>query len=98
MATFEASPRFTRDLKRLTEAQRAAAQAAARQLAEDLNAKVRIRPGLRVKRVRSAPPGVWEMTWAPDGRATFEYGREVRPGHAHVVWRRIGTHAVLDAA
>jgi hypothetical protein len=22
-------------------------------------------------------PGVWEMTWAPDGRATFEYGRSV---------------------
>ena len=28
------------------------------------------RPGLRVKRVRGVP-GLYEMTWAPDGRATF---------------------------
>jgi hypothetical protein len=98
VATFEASPRFARDLRRLTKAQRAPAQTAARELAADLNAKVRFRPSLRVKRVRSAPPGVFEMTWAPDGRATFEFGREVRIGHAHVVWRRIGTHAILDDA
>jgi hypothetical protein len=25
----------------------------------------------------------------------FEYGAEVRPGEAHVVWRRIGTHSVF---
>jgi hypothetical protein len=67
-------------------------------MAEDLNAKVRFRPSLRIKRVRSAPPGVFEMTWAPDGRATFEFGSEVRPGQAHVAWRRIGKHDVLDAA
>lgn len=51
-------------------------------------------PGLRVKRVQGAR-GVFELTWAPDGRATFEYGREVQPGEPHIVWRRIGTHAVL---
>ncbi len=37
--------------------------------------------------------GVWEMTWAPDGRATFSYGDERRRGHQHVIWRRIGNHA-----
>ncbi len=31
------------------------------------------------------------MTWAPNGRATFEYGEEIR-GEPHVVCRRIGTH------
>jgi hypothetical protein len=31
------------------------------------------RPGLRVKGVRGAA-GIFEMTWADDGRATFEYG------------------------
>jgi hypothetical protein len=36
-------------------------------------------PGLRVKRVQGAE-GVWEITFAPDGRATFAYGAEVRPG------------------
>lgn len=33
------------------------------------------------------------MTWAADGRATFEYGQEIRPGEPHIIWRRIGTHA-----
>jgi len=35
------------------------------------------------------------MTWAPDGRATFEYGTEVRPGEPHVTWRPIGTYAIF---
>ena len=34
-----------------------------------------------------------EMTWAPDGRATFEYGR-LQGSSAHVNWRRIGRHDV----
>ena len=52
------------------------------------------RPGLRVKGV-AAHPGVFEMTWDNDGRATFSYGEERVPGQPHVIWRRIGTHAVL---
>ncbi len=52
------------------------------------------RPSLRVKRV-TGHPGVWEMTWAPDGRATFSYGAEVILGQAHIVWRRIGTHDIF---
>ena len=55
----------------------------------------RFRPGLRVKRVQ-ATAGVWEMTWAPDGRATFEYGPELRPGEPHVTWRRVGTHDIFN--
>lgn len=55
----------------------------------------RLRQGLRVKRVRTHP-GVWEMTWADDGRATFSYGEPIRPGEPHIVWRRVGTHAILD--
>jgi hypothetical protein len=27
-------------------------------------------------------PSIWGMTWAPDGRATFEYGDEVHPSHS----------------
>jgi len=38
--------------------------------------------------------GVYEMPWAPDGRATFEYGESEGEG-AHVIWRRIGSHAVF---
>lgn len=41
-------------------------------------------PGLRVKRMQGTDD-VWELTFAPDGRATFRYGPEVRPGEPHIV-------------
>ncbi|HET7738898.1 MAG TPA: hypothetical protein VFK32_10015 [Tepidiformaceae bacterium] len=40
-------------------------------------------------------PGVYEITWAPDGRATFEYGAAVISGEIHIIWRRIGTHDIF---
>ena len=40
-------------------------------------------------------PAVWEMTWAYDGRATFQYGNEVHAGQPHIIWRRIGTHSIF---
>lgn len=51
-------------------------------------------PGLRVKRYQGSA-GVFEMTWAPDGRALFCYGDEVHPGETHVEWLRIGTHDIF---
>ncbi len=54
----------------------------------------RFRPGLRVKGVQGAER-VFEMTWADDGRATFEYGSAVREGETHIVWRRIRTHDIF---
>jgi len=40
--------------------------------------------------------GVWELTWRwPEGRATFQYGPPVVEGRVHIIWRRIGTHAIL---
>jgi hypothetical protein len=47
-----------------------------------------------VKRVQGADD-VWEIAFAPDGRATFTYGQEVTPGQPHVICRRVGTHQVL---
>ena len=52
-------------------------------------------PVLRLKRVQGHD-GVWELTFAPDGRATFEYGEEVIPGEPHIIWRRIGTHEIFE--
>jgi len=43
----------------------------------------------------TAHPGVFETTWDNDGRATFSYGEERIPGQAHVIWRRVGTHAIF---
>ena len=50
--------------------------------------------GLRVKRVRGVT-GPYEMTRAPDGRATFSWGHPLRTGTRHVVWHRCGDHSIL---
>jgi len=68
-------------------------------LIEDLEAidagtKSRFRRSLRVKRVHRVC-SVWELTWAPDGRATFTYGKPVLEGLTHIQWRRCGSHAIL---
>lgn len=94
MPTFEALKGFARGYDRLTRQQKMQWQRAVRRLVSGLKSG-RLDPALRVKRVQGHP-GVWEISWAPDGRATFHYGDEVRPGDPHVVWRRIGTHDVLD--
>ncbi|MEU9617016.1 hypothetical protein AB0D56_36705 [Streptomyces sp. NPDC048209] len=99
MPTFETLPRFTADLHHLTPAQRRRFRRVVLDaFVPDLRTGRPFRPGLRIKGVRRAP-GVYELTWSmgtgPAGRATFEYGAEVRPGAPHVIWRRIGTHQIL---
>jgi hypothetical protein len=86
--------RFRADFKRLTPAQQAAFLIAVRYFVDDLGAGGGFRKGLRVKGIQGAT-GVFEMTWADDGRATFEYGVEMTRGEPHIVWRRIGTHAIF---
>ena len=89
MPTFETLPRFQRDWKNLTSQQQATFRKVITEaFVPDLSAPDRpFRPGLRVKGV-TAHPGVFEMTWDGDGRATFSYGAERVPGEAHVIWRR----------
>lgn len=95
MPTREVLASFWRDWGRLTPQQQRAFRHAVAQFIADLASGGRgFRPSLRVKRVQGHPR-VWEMTWAPDGRATFEYGEEVRAGEPHIIWRRIGTHSVF---
>lgn len=94
MPTYAWSARFRADFDRLTREQQAAFLAAVVQFVEDLQAGRGFRTGLRVKGVKGAR-GIFEMTWSADGRATFQYGDEVVPGEAHVIWRRVGTHDVF---
>ena len=77
MPTFETLPRFERDWKKLTAQQQATFRKVVTEaFVSDLAAPDRpFRPGLRVKGV-AAHPGVFEMTWDNDGRATFSYGDE----------------------
>jgi len=96
MPTFETLPRFDRDWKNLALQQQAAfRKVVTEHFLQDLAASDRpFRPGLRVKGV-AAHPGVFEMSWDGDGRATFSYGDERIAGQPHVIWRRIGTRAIF---
>ncbi|WP_424893249.1 hypothetical protein [Streptomyces sp. XH2] len=94
MPTYEALPRFTADLGRLTpEQRRTFRRVVARAFVPDLRTG-RFRAGLRIKRVRCAP-GVYELTWSGGGRATWSYGTERIRGAQHIVWRRIGGHDIF---
>lgn len=94
MPTFATLPRFVRDLEKLpAEQARRFKRVVLEEFVPDLRAG-RFRPGLRVKGVQAAP-GVYEMTWAPDGRATWQYGPEQIPGEPHIIWRRIGSHDIF---
>ncbi|MCZ7430093.1 hypothetical protein [Streptomyces sp. WMMC1477] len=95
MPTYEALPRFQADLRHLTpEQRRRFRQVVAHAFVPDLRTGGCFRAGLRIKRVQRAP-GVYELTWARNGRATWSYGPEILPGAPHIIWRRIGTHAIL---
>ena len=96
MPTYEALPRFWRDWNRLTAAQRRQFSNAVARFVDDLGRGLPFRAGLRVKGVQGAE-GIYELTWAPDGCATFHYGEPVVAGEPHIVWRRIGTHEIFGA-
>jgi len=94
LPTYAWTDRFRRDFDDLTPEQQRRFKAAVRQFVEDLSAGRKARPGLRVKRIQGAD-GIFEMTWAPDGRATFQFGPQQRQGEPHVSWRRVGAHDVF---
>ncbi|WP_331763979.1 hypothetical protein [Streptomyces cyaneofuscatus] len=99
MPTYEALPRFTTDLDRLTPEQRYRFRRTVAAFVEDLRTGGCFRAGLRIKRVQRAS-GIYELTWSmgtgPAGRATWQYGPALRPNTPHVIWRRIGTHQILS--
>ena len=94
MPTYERLPRFIKDLGALSREQQLLFVAAVEKFVADLQAGKRFRKGLQVKGVQGSP-GVYELTWADDGRATFSYGKPVRDGETHVIWHRVGTHDIL---
>lgn len=95
MPTREVLASFWGDWDRLSAEDQRAFRAAVEKFVEDLRAGQGLRKGLRVKGVQGAR-GIYELSWAPDGRATFQYGRSVRDDEPHIIWRRIGDHRVLD--
>jgi hypothetical protein len=84
--------RFRADFERLTPTQQAAFLIAVEQFVEDLRRDRTFRKGLRVKGIQGAT-GIFEMTWAPNGRATFGFGDSGIDGEPRVIWRRVGQSA-----
>jgi hypothetical protein len=92
--TYELLPKFLRDLKALSKKDAEVFRRSVVLFIAGLRAGS-FDPRLRVKRVKSTAD-VWEMSWAPDGRATFQYGEEITPGEPHIIWRRVGDHSILN--
>src|ERR1700678_1848063 len=80
MLAFETLPRFERDGKNLASQQQALFRKGVLEaFVPDLAAAGRpFRPGLRVKGM-VAHPGVFELTWGNDGRATVSYPKNACP-------------------
>lgn len=96
MPTREVLESFWHDWDRLSPEDQQAFLAAVRKLVHDLRTGTGIRKGLRVKGVQGAR-GIYELTWADDGRATFQFGRAVVNDEPHIIWRRIGGHDILSS-
>ena len=94
MPPYARLPRFDTDCAALSAAEKRAFKLAVSKFVADLSRGAGFRPGLRVKGVQGSP-GIFEMTWADNGRATFQYGPGQVPDEPHVVWRRVGSHAVF---
>jgi hypothetical protein len=95
MPTHKELAQFLREYAKLTPEQQTLFLTAVRKMVEDLRTNRSFRPVLRVKGVRGHP-GVFEMSWSGDGRATFHYGAPVQSGEAHIVWRRVGGHEIFQ--
>jgi hypothetical protein len=95
LPTYAWLARFGKDFDGLSHEEKALFLLAIAQFVEDLERKPGFRKGLRVKGIKGAS-GIFEMTWAADGRATFEYGESAAPGETHIIWRRLGTHEIFD--
>jgi hypothetical protein len=95
MPTYVKLPRFQKDFDQLSADEQERFRQVVERFIEDLERGGNFRRGLRVRRVEGTS-GIFEMTWAPDGRATFEFGEPIRGREPHVVWRRIGAHSIFD--
>jgi hypothetical protein len=94
LPTWSKTASFIRDYRDLSAADKKKFRKAVAEFVLDLKRGKGFRKGLRVKGVEGAE-GVFEMTWADDGRGTFQYGREIRAKEPHVIWRRCGDHSIF---
>jgi hypothetical protein len=93
--TYELPAGFAREYARLSRKQRGDFRDAASKLIDALKADRDPPRSLRIKRVQGTKD-IWEFSYSGDGRATFRYGAEVKPGKTHVIWLRIGGHEIFS--
>ena len=91
MPTWKATIRFRREFEKLAPAQQAAFHAAVGLFVEGLRTG-KVSPSLRLHKVTHTH--LWSISWAKDGRATFEFRTGPVEGEVHVLWRRIGGHEI----
>jgi hypothetical protein len=102
MPTFFATARFWNDYDRLTAREAAAFQRARAEfmtaLAEwEIAGFVGARSFDRACAGQMAGyPHIRELTCSRDGRCTWQFGESPQSGKCHVIWRRIGSHAIYD--
>jgi hypothetical protein len=94
--TYDRLALFKREYRKLTPEQRARFRVAVTKLVAALSRTPPSLPGEPLVNPLSGHHGVYELRFAPDGRATFTFGTPVRDGQSHIIWRRIGGHEVLD--
>ena len=103
MPTYDALGRFWHDYERLNAIEQARFQRArSRFIAALRNWELsgfagtpQFPAALRVKAL-AGESKIFEMTWSPDGRCTWEFEDSRLIGKCHVTWRRIGPHAIYD--
>ena len=98
MPTYTSRARFRREVAKLTREQHQQFTAALALFITDLSAMEAgdddwFRDGLVSK--LHGTPSLYELRWARDGRATFAFGDQRRPGRQHIHWHRCGTHDIL---
>jgi hypothetical protein len=93
--TYEKLPGFVRDHAGLTREEKRDFKRAVEKLVEDLKAGRPPRAGLRVGKLERYKD-IWELTWAPDGKAAFSYGESIREGEPHIIWHAVGGHEIFD--
>ncbi len=96
MPTNERLARFKREYRRLTPEQKARFRVAVGKLVVALSASPPALPREPLVKAISGHPGVFELRFSPDGRATLTLEPPQRNDLPHVVWRRIGGHGVLS--
>jgi hypothetical protein len=93
--TYERSPEFDKMLASLSPEDRKRFRATIlEKFLPDLK-KGAFRRGLGVRKYQAGGPGVFEMRWAPNGRALFRFGPELKPGEPHIQWIAVGSHTIF---